>query len=357
MALWKNRKRRTWHYEFQYRGKRYTGSGFKTKSEARKAQEEHRKRIISLKQIPDDTGFRHFASVYLDYSERRFSEKTYHYKVLVYRKFLAFHGDVLLANITPQMIHEYLHHTCPNNSNYNKHRKDLSALFTFARKKLKVINYNPVWDLDKMPVDEPEKEIPSEEEVLRIIAAADPETERPLIVFILHTLARIDEALRLQWKDVNFEKRHVVLKTRKKQDGSWRADRIDMNADLYQTLMLLWKNRKQSTWVFYNERTQTRYLRRPKLMRSVCRRAGVKFYGFHSLRHFVASYLQDIEKVGTKTVSKLLRHSRVSTTERYLHTKREAERMALEKLEGKFILGLDSVVLTENHRTKPQTSH
>jgi integrase len=350
MALWKDRKRGTWHYEFQYRGRRYTGSGFKTKAKARAAKEQRRKEILSRKQIPHDTGFRHIASVYLDYCERRFSEKTYHYKALVCRKFLAFHGDVALDTMTPQMIHEYLHHTCPNNSNYNKHRKDLSALFNFARKKLKAINYNPVWDLDKMPVDEPEKLIPSEQEVLRMIAAADPKKERPLILVILHTLARIDEALRLQWKDVNFEKRYVLLKNRKKQDGSWRADRIDMNEDLYQTLRLLWKRRKQSTWLFYNERTQTRYLRRPKLMRSVCKRAGVKCYGFHALRHFVASYLQDIEKVGTKTVSKLLRHSRVSTTERYLHTKRDAERMALEKLEGKFVLGPDSVVLTENHR-------
>ena len=123
-------------------------------------------------------------------------------------------------------------------------------------------------------------------------------------------------------------------------------DKVYMNDDLYAVLMGLWKKRRQQKWVFYNPDTGTRYKRRQKLMRSVCARAfapGVKVkdyygpvYGFHALRHFVGSYLDDTEKVGTKTVSKLLRHQRVATTERYLHSLGVAEMMALKKLEGRF---------------------
>lgn len=336
MSCWKNRRTGRYCYEFQYLKKRYTGSGFKTKKACVEAREA-RKREVKSKPTLTDGDFRIIASAHLDYCERRYTQKTVHYKSLVYRKFSAYHKNPRLSEITPAMVHDYLHATCPTNQNYNKHRKEISALFNFARRKLKVITYNPIWDLDKMPVEEAEKQIPSEEEVLRIITAADPETERPLIAVILHTLARIDEALRLTWEDINFESRTVTLKTRKRRDGSWRSDPVDMNEDLYKVLWALWKKRRQQRWVFYNELTKTRFIRRPKLMRGVCKRAGVQHYGFHALRHFVASYLQDVEKVGTKTVSKLLRHSRVSTTERYLHiTERDAQKLALKRLEGKF---------------------
>jgi integrase len=45
-----------------------------------------------------------------------------------------------------------------------------------------------------------------------------------------------------------------------------------------------------------------------------------KYYGFHSIRHFMASYLMDEHKVSLKTVSGLLRHKAVRTTEIYLHS-------------------------------------
>lgn len=41
------------------------------------------------------------------------------------------------------------------------------------------------------------------------------------------------------------------------------------------------------------------------------------YYGFHALRHFMASYLLDEKKVSLKTVSELLRHRNVRTTENY----------------------------------------
>ena len=57
-----------------------------------------------------------------------------------------------------------------------------------------------------------EKYIPSEKDIIQLILAADPKTdEKDLLMVILHTLTRIDEALRLMWDDINFEKR--TLKT------------------------------------------------------------------------------------------------------------------------------------------------
>jgi integrase len=84
-----------------------------------------------------------------------------------------------------------------------------------------------------MPHIPAKKHIPAEEEILRLVMAADPETGRPLIQVILHTLGRIDEVLRLTWEDVNFDRRTVTLYTRKRKDGAFESDEMPMNGDLY----------------------------------------------------------------------------------------------------------------------------
>jgi len=91
-----------------------------------------------------------------------------------------------------------------------------------------------------------------------------------------------------------------------------------MNDTLCDTLKGLWQKRAHPEWVFPNPRTGDRYNSHPKLMRGICRRAGVRYFGFHTIRHFVASLLTDREKVGTPTISKLLRHKSLRTTELYL---------------------------------------
>ena len=53
-------------------------------------------------------------------------------------------------------------------------------------------------------------------------------------------------------------------------------------------------------------------------MRSLCERAGVKPFGFHALRRYVASILADKHKVAAKTVQRVMRHKYLSTTEGYL---------------------------------------
>ena len=307
MGFWKDPRRKDWVYKFQYQGKEHGGRGYKTKAEARTAREEHRKKLKS-ESIHQTSGmdFRELAYSYLDDAKRRFAEKTYKGKAYTYRLFLQHHGDMPIQSITSQHIDSFLK-TRPSNNNFNVHRKELYALFTYAKKKLKIINYNPCQDVEPMPHTPGRKAIPSETQILELIIAADPVTERPLLLTVLQLLGRIDEALRLTWQDVNFDKRVVTLWTRKRKGGAYEADPMPMNNDLHDVLWHLWKNRVNEKWVFYNEKTGSRYNKRPKMMKSLCMRAfdpGCKrvadytgpVFGFHSLRHFMASYLNDKKK-------------------------------------------------------------
>ena len=129
-------------------------------------------------------GFREIAALYLEYSYRRHAEKTARYKNMVYRNFKEYlekayqKEDIEIESITPQMIHEYLN-TRPSNNNYNAHRKDMSALFSFARRQLKIPVPNPMWDIDMMPVKQAEKEIAKAQHKLeRETRRAEEQTRR-----------------------------------------------------------------------------------------------------------------------------------------------------------------------------------
>ena len=55
-------------------------------------------------------------------------------------------------------------------------------------------------------------------------------------------------------------------------------------------------------------------------MKKLCEKAHVKPFGFHAIRHHVASILADSGKAITSQVQIFLRHFRISTTDNYIKT-------------------------------------
>ena len=53
-------------------------------------------------------------------------------------------------------------------------------------------------------------------------------------------------------------------------------------------------------------------------MKGLCKRAEVKPFGFHALRRYVASSLADTHKVSAKTIQRILRHTNMMMTEKYI---------------------------------------
>jgi len=350
MGFYKDPKRKDWIYRFQYQGKNYGGRGFKTKKEALAAREVRKKELKN--QLPEVTGmaFSEACDAYLDFAKRRFVVSTYKYKKSVYKSFYNFlGGDVPLKDITTEIVSKYLA-TRHSNNNYNVHRKELSAFFSYCKDVLEKITGNPCIKIDKLPHTIKEKVIPKESDVIKLLLAADPKTdEKDLLIVLLHTLARIDEILRLTWQDVNFEKKTLTKWTRKTKDGSYKKIMVSINDELQHTLWEMWNNRKQEKWVFYNENTGGRFMHRPKFMRGLCKRAGVDpHFGFHTLRHLMASLMADNPKTSTKTIQKVLGHSAYKTTEIYLHELDGAVEKAMDDLSNKF-------TIQEDKKDKPDT--
>jgi integrase len=90
-----------------------------------------------------------------------------------------------------------------------------------------------------------------------------------------------------------------------------------MTDDLFNTL-LAHRQTANGQWVFLNPKTGQPYRTRKRWMNGLCHLAGVKPFGLHAIRHLTASILA---KEGTPSIQiqDVLRHKRLTTTERYLH--------------------------------------
>ena len=262
---------------------------------------------------------------YLDYAER-FSKNTYDEKRTLVRRLLTFiEPDIPVYKITSEMILAYLNSRAKDQSNnaYNKDRKNLLAMWNWGQDYLDITT-NPVAKIKKLPHNRSPQYTPPTEDILSLIAAATRQ-ERVFLDCYLHTGARRSEIFRWTWADdINFEKRQVRLGTRKTRDGSMEYVWMPMNTDLYESLWWWWNNRifKNSPYVFVDDHPSPHsgqpYKTRRRFLKGLCKRAGIKPFGFHALRRYVASVLADTHKASAKRIQRILRHKSLSTTERYI---------------------------------------
>ena len=159
---------------------------------------------------------------------------------------------------------------------------------------------------------------------------------------MLLTAARMGEINSLTWDDVNFENRYVTLWTRKKKGGNREPRDVPMVTKLYEILLYRFKNRDpEMPFVFWHsywsrkisQKVSGPYCDRKKIMKTLCKKAGVKYFRFHPFRHLTASILDDLG-IPIGVIQRILGHENRSTTEGYLHSVGEAERRAMEKLES-----------------------
>ena len=339
MGFWRDQKTKTWKFKFEYQNRVYGGGGFKTKGEARKAREE--RRVLIRQQIEKDLKnpsgpslYLETVNSYLQFSLRRHAAETFKYKQRVYRLF----GDYLKADlpleaISSAMIVEYLS-TLPTSPVYNAHRKDLGALFSYAMRVLEIpLIKNPCQVIQKLPQGPRHKKTWTTEEFHGLLESLTAD-EKPLILTLAYTMARIDEVLRLTIRDINLTENFLTLYTRKNRDGSYRGRNIPMGKQLKEIMTPLCGGRASDEFVFVNPKTNTRYSRRPKMMKAICKRAGITNYGFHAIRHFITSYLYDKKDVGKTDLQRLLGHQTPTTTDIYINGLDDNLRGPVEKLGG-----------------------
>jgi len=334
-------KGKGWRYDFTLKGERYTQAWFKTKREAKQAEAERRKEVMESQngsQILPDMGFLQLVSRRLDHLAAYTTQHHYiDYRYLA-RKWVELWGQLKAADVTTEMIERYIlerRRVSPHTA--NKELRSLRSLFNFGKKK-KLVWANPTDDLDFLPVEKKLKHVPSPKEIDKLIAAVETEDLADYLWAVRETMARVSEINRLTWDDVSFRDRHVVLYTRKKRGGHLTPRKIHMTQQLFEMLSRRHTQRDPSKpWVFWHsywnnkggERVEGPYKNRRKALKALCKKAGVKYSGFHALRHSGASVMEN-NNVPLGDIQKILGHENISTTEIYLHTLGDSQRRAIE---------------------------
>ena len=161
-----------------------------------------------------------------------------------------------------------------------------------------------------------------------------PQLERTLTLLAAATGLRISECLGLQWQDLDFPNQKINVR-RTWLDGRIGKPKTKASSQpvvmgaLLADIVRHWQNEtpysKPQDWVFPSFRLHGRNPRTGSIMaQDHLRPAAVKTgilaaedrrrFGFHNLRHSLASYLVTQTKTDVKTVQSMLRHADIGTT-------------------------------------------
>lgn len=166
----------------------------------------------------------------------------------------------------------------------------------------------------------------NDEEIERLLRCC-AEHIRPIVVMALNTGMRRGEIFSLKWADVDMKNRTITLRHTKNNE----CRGIPINGILYDTLMCmepgLWDQ-----YVFLNK--DGKPFRDIKTgFSAALRRAGIRDFRFHDLRHTFASRLV-MAGVDIRTVQTLMGHKDIKMTMRYSHLSDAHLRDAVSRLEN-----------------------
>lgn len=313
---------------------------FPTKAEAR--QWEARQKAEDWRQAPQEilTAYS-AASQYLDDVQGRMSRQVYVEKQSVFRLlFRTIDPRTGLPSTKPGCVHQFLdpqigmeevstshmaaflgeQFKTRGGNAANGDRKNLSAWWAWAQRRLGVEKASPVAKIEKYPEERKPRVVP-EEKHLRTLLNKERGEVRALLLTLLHTAARVGELFRMKWDDLDFERRTVRLWTRKRKGGGLEFDLIPMTEELRGELMEH-KRAAKSVFVFCQENGQP-LSHDMDIMDKLCAKHEVPRFGFHGIRHLSASML-DAAGVSLAVIQAILRHKSANTTAKYLHSLRGA---------------------------------
>lgn len=251
--------------------------------------------------------------------------------------------NTLLKDIRPNMVRDYMTDRLKEvkPATINRERSLLvSILYAAAADDL--IESNPIGQKGVKRLEENngrEQRILNlgltDDDMRRLVDCADPKI-RPVIKIALLTGMRLSEILSLKWNQIDFSGLRLTIPVASSK--SKRERTIPLSRDLFETIRAI---KREGSFLFPNKNTGTHTKSIQKSFIAACDKAKIP-YGrddgivFHDLRHVAASQL--VKVIDVVTASRILGHSSVEMTMRYVHPTNEDKRIALEAL-GNWLRG------------------
>ena len=319
MGVWRRSDTdvKPWYFKFQVRGETVRQYGYPTMAAAVMAEAEERVKRQSLGS----------SASWITIVEKRLAElNAYSTKLWfvtsksVLQSYYDWY-DLPVGAITPDMVRSRILKVAEEKGNCvaNRHLVVLKSAFNLAIRN-KVLSDNPVVGIKRLPINKAAKVIPPRQAIDKVLALANP-LDRAYLTVICFTAARVGEINGLTWEDVDFAHKRLRLWTRKKKGGDRKARTVVMTQRVHEALQLVAQTARfqasTSPWVFTNPVNGSRYIYRDKFLKTLCRRAEVPEFTYHSLRHYAASAMAEAGVPAT-AIQSVLGHENVSTTDIYL---------------------------------------
>ena len=266
-----------------------------------------------IKKIANHT-FQVLTEEYLRWAER---QRCYQSKCGFVVQLKAAFGNLPLRRFSTMLVEQYqTDRTQRGNkpATINRHIATLKHMFT------KAVDWNMVEEetlkrIRKVKLLEENNRrlryLSKEECQLLINACADH--LKPIVVTALNTGMRKTEVLTLKWDSVDLKNGFILLD--KTKSGERRE--VPINQTVKDTLNKILR-RVDISYVFHVQKTGNRYMDVKTAFNAACRRAGIKDFHFHDLRHTFASQLV-MAGIDLTTIKELLGHKTLTMTLRYAH--------------------------------------
>ncbi len=218
-----------------------------------------------------------------------------------------------------------------------RYLSSLSTLFETAIKDWHWIEKNPVKLIRKPSVSNSRDRFLSEDECKRLLAACKESRNTYLysiVVLALCSGMRRGELLGLQWRDIDFEKKLIVL--RETKNGTTRY--IPMIGLAEQVLKIIFENETiiDLTYNVFPSLNLDRYLDIRTAWQFALKRAEIIDFKFHDLRHSCGSFLH-MSGANQRDIAEILGHKDLRMTYRYTHQSKEHLAGIMEDAAKKFI--------------------
>lgn len=263
-------------------------------------------------------------------------------KYILHSYLVPFFGKMPLAQITGQHIEQYKAHMKGRvaNKTLNNHLSVLKGCLGAAYEWLSLTGVPP--KITWLKATPPKMDYLTQEECELLLINAEGIMHEMLLA-ALRTGMRQGELKGLQWSSIDWQNQSITVRHSRndytKELDSTKSNRerhIPMAPDLYQVLLA---RKRETGYVFLDADKHVFDEQRLRLrLAKVCKRAGLRHIGWHTLRHTFASTLV-ANSTPLPVVQNLMGHSTITMTMRYTHLAPSIMRAAIDQLASKQAVG------------------
>lgn len=320
MSLYQREGSPFWWFDFTVNGQRFRGStGKETKREARKVEDDEKRRAREGQKRPEEWRLHDLCRVYYDErAQNKSSCDTILHQLAKIREHIG--KDRKLSSITNATLMDYRQARRGegvSSSSINRELVILRAAMRYVHEIHGIAIPKLAWTKLKGEEPPPRTRFLSFEEYAVLMESAHPDLRR-IIVCAVSTGLRKDNIRSLDWSQVNLGQRIIQVV----QKGNRRH-----SARIVGQLMAIMSSvppeeRKGKVFPCVNFE---------KRWRAAMKGAGIEDFRFHDLRHTFASWARQ-NGADIADVKEGLGHSDISMTMRYAHIKPDSKETAFDRV-------------------------